>query len=86
MWCRVLAQPVNWSPQKPCSDNQSFIKKMRTRQIALTAGLGIVAITYYAFTWGHELSDLMGDNALYLLMAQYLSPFGERSEIAAHFF
>lgn len=37
------------------------------------------------WTWSHELGELGGDNAVYLLTAQYFSPWIPHSDVAADF-
>src|SRR5713226_765688 len=50
--------------------------------------LGFLAIAsaYYVWTWSDILGDFGGDNAIYLLSAQYLSPFSPHSQVAEYFF
>jgi hypothetical protein len=55
-------------------------------QRAFPVVFAAVALIYYAWTWSHELADFGGDNAIYLLMAQHLSPFADQSDVAAFFY
>lgn len=45
-----------------------------------------IGVLYCAWSWNDQLGGFGGDNAVYLLSAQYLSPFTSHTEIAAHFF
>ena len=46
-------------------------------------GFALLSVVYLFWTWSHVLGDYGGDNAVYLFMAQYYSPWGGYSELAA---
>lgn len=50
----------------------------------LTVGFLAISSFYYWLNWSSEVPILGGDHAAYLLMADYLSPFGGRSHELAH--
>jgi len=50
-----------------------------TRNSLLVTGLLVIASFYYWMSWSSEVPVLGGDHAVYLLMADYLSPFSDRS-------
>lgn len=56
------------------------------QQVWLTAGFVLLCGVYYFWGWSRVLGDFGGDNAFYLLIAQYFSPWSTASEVAAHFF
>jgi hypothetical protein len=45
----------------------------------------LLASAYYLWTWSDNLRDLGGDSAIYLLTAQYYSPWSAHSDVAADF-
>lgn len=45
----------------------------------------LLAVTYYGWTWSHDLGEFGGDNAIYVLTAHYFSPWSEHSDVAAYF-
>lgn len=47
--------------------------------------LVFLAVFYYVWTWSTEIGDFGGDNAIYLLTAEYFSPWREASPVAAYF-
>lgn len=49
------------------------------RNALLVTGLLVIASFYYWMSWSPEVPVLGGDHAVYLLMADYLSPFSDRS-------
>lgn len=56
---------------------------MNSKIQSLLLGVGFLSLTvlYYALGWSHELSGAGGDNAGYLLAAQYFSPYQPASPI-----
>lgn len=50
-----------------------------------TVVFGLLMLGYYIWTWSNNLRDLGGDSAVYLLTAQYYSPWHAHSSIAADF-
>ncbi len=60
------------------------------RRISLSSSLQVaffilLASGYYMWTWSSNLRDLGGDSAVYLLTAQYYSPWSAYSSVAADF-
>jgi hypothetical protein len=49
-------------------------------------GFLLLSFTYLAWSYTSELGSFGGDNAIYLLSADYLSPFGSPSPLAASYF
>jgi hypothetical protein len=45
----------------------------------------LLAGAYITWTWNHELAGMGGDNAVYLLTADYFSPWSSPSAVAKHF-
>jgi hypothetical protein len=45
----------------------------------------VLAVAYLIWGWSSVLGDFGGDNAVYLLTAQYLSPYAPASDLAAQF-
>lgn len=54
--------------------------------IWLVAGFVLLCCVYYFWGWSRVLGDFGGDNAFYLLIAQYFSPWETPSGVAAYFF
>lgn len=50
------------------------------------AGFMLLSVVYYYWAWSHVLGDFGGDNAFYLLIAQYFSPWHTHSDVAAYFY
>lgn len=48
-------------------------------------GFVLLCGAYFMWTWSHELGELGGDSAVYLLMAQHFSPWTPYSDVAEHF-
>jgi len=67
------------------ADTRFFPPAARPLSIYLLGFLAI-ASAYYVWTWSDILGDFGGDNAIYLLSAQYLSPFSPHSQVAEYFF
>jgi len=44
----------------------------------------LVSVAYLYHVWGHELASWEGDELIYILTAEYLSPWTDPSEIASH--
>lgn len=64
---------------------------MSFRRLPLTlvwpaAGFTFVCGIYFFWAWSKVLDGFGGDNAFYLLIAKYFSPWSGHSDIAAHFF
>lgn len=57
----------------------------RLRALQTAIALTIFA-AYVAWAWSSVLGGFGGDNAIYLLSAQYLSPFSDHSAVSAAFF
>lgn len=58
------------------------------RYISLSLQLFVfvfLAFAYYVWTWSDNLRDLGGDSAIYLLTAQYYSPWSNYNSVAADF-
>lgn len=51
-----------------------------------TAGFVLLSGAYYFWGWSRVLGDFGGDNAFYLLIAQYFSPWSAPSDVAVYFF
>jgi hypothetical protein len=51
-----------------------------------TAGFVLLCGIYYFWGWSRVLGDFGGDNAFYLLIAQYFSPWSTASDVAVYFF
>ncbi len=54
-------------------------------RIGLAAAFLALCALYYFWSWSEELGDLGGDNAVYLLTAQYFSPWTSGSALAKAF-
>ena len=63
---------------------ESVGKLKRSEWLSLISFI-IVCILYYVWTWSPILSHRGGDNAYYLLTAQYYSPYSNFSEVAEYF-
>lgn len=57
----------------------------RLTRWAVYLGYAAVAASYMVWTISDQLGDLGGDSAIYLLSAQYLSPWSENTEAAKFF-
>jgi hypothetical protein len=49
------------------------------------SGFFLLCAAYFMWTYSHELGELGGDNAVYLLTAQHFSPWNPHSDIATYF-
>src|SRR5712692_9243154 len=67
------------------ADTRFFPPAARPLSIYLL-GFLVMASAYYVWTWSDILGGFGGDNAVYLLSAQYLSPFSPHSQVAEYFF
>lgn len=53
--------------------------------ILASVGFILLCAIYYYWGWSDVLDDFGGDNAFYLLTAQYFSPWSGHSDVAAYF-
>lgn len=63
-----------------------FCRHSPQKLIWPAAGFVLLCGVYYFWAWSHVLGDFGGDNAFYLLIARYFSPWSARSDVAAYFF
>lgn len=61
------------------------MRRISVPVIFQVAAFLLLASAYYIWTWSDNLRDLGGDSAVYLLTAQYYSPWSTHSGIAADF-
>jgi hypothetical protein len=54
------------------------------RRIITASAFILIAAAYLGHTWGHELASFQGDEVIYLLTAEYFSPWMAHSAIAAY--
>ena len=63
----------------------SFFKNLQLTPISLLS-LSIITVTYYIWTWSPLLAQFGGDNAIYFLSANYLSPYSEPFSVSANIY
>jgi len=66
-------------------ENKLFFR-IHPKVVLPIAGFILLSGVYYYWAWSHVLADFGGDNAIYLLTAQYFSPWHAYSNISAYFF
>jgi len=76
---------MGWSVTEPSASDTATRQGSHWPVVAPLIAFLVVGVLYIAWSWSNQLGDFGGDNATYLLTAQYFSPWAPHSPVAEHF-